>query len=69
MSGLDRIRVPETKRWIASVIIGVATIMGLMVSASWWASGPWWQFVLSAIVSALVGVVVSAAFLGGKPRR
>ena len=69
MSGLDRIRVPETKRWIASVIIGVSTIMGLMVSASWWMAGPWWQLLVAAAISGGIGYAVAFGFLRDRRRR
>ncbi|MBJ3763018.1 hypothetical protein ILP92_09710 [Maribius pontilimi] len=69
MSGLDRIRVPESKRWIASVIIGVATVMGLMVSASWWMAASFLHFIVAAVVSAAIGVAISVLFLRDKRRR
>ncbi|SEM83912.1 hypothetical protein [Palleronia pelagia] len=69
MSGLDRIRVPESKRWIASVIIGVATVMGLFLSASWWMAGGLSRVVIAALVSAAVGWVVAFAFLRDRRRR
>lgn len=59
MSGLDRIRVPENRRWIASVITGVLTVMGLMVSSSWWAGAGWGRFAISFAVSLAISYAIA----------
>lgn len=62
MSGLDKIRVPENRRWALNLMIAVLTVLGLMVSASWW-TGSTGRFAIAAIASCLIGWALSVATL------
>ena len=52
MSGLDKIRVPDNRRWLLNLMIAVLTVLGLMISASWW-MGSQGRFTIAAIVACL----------------
>ena len=58
MSGLDRVRVPHDRRWIFALATVVLTVMGLMVSASWWAGAAGWRFPVALVVSVVVAAVI-----------
>ncbi|EKE43518.1 hypothetical protein OCGS_2250 [Oceaniovalibus guishaninsula JLT2003] len=69
MSGLDRIRVPDDRRWLLNLMIGVLTVLALMVSASWWA-GSAGRFAIALVGAALAAWLLSAFVIRQmKPRR
>ena len=59
MSGLDRLRVPDNKRWLLNVMIAVLTALALLVSAEWWV-GSSGRFTIAAVLACLGAWVVSA---------
>jgi hypothetical protein len=63
VSGLDRIRVPENRRWQFSMVVAVFVALGLMVSASWWSGEALWRFAAAAGGSAFIGWIVARAFV------
>ncbi|KKM72471.1 hypothetical protein LCGC14_1420150, partial [marine sediment metagenome] len=67
---LDRVKMPDNRRWIFSVVAAVAFIMCMMLSASWWAGAPVSRLVIAAIVSLVLslGAGAIAARLGRRRR-
>ncbi len=63
MSGLDRIRVPENRRWQFTLAFAVTVFLCMMLAASWWAGAPVWRLAVAGAVSAAVGWVAAGAFL------
>ncbi|KAF0675036.1 hypothetical protein [Profundibacterium mesophilum] len=70
MSGLDRVKMPENRRWILSVVAAVVFIMCMMLSASWWVGAPISHLVIAAVVSLAIGLFVGMiAARRGRKRR
>lgn len=63
MSELDPLRAPKGQRWFFGLLCGVVTIMGLLITAEWWAGAEIWKGIVAAGLSVLVGVVLARAIV------
>ncbi len=63
MSGLDRIRVPENRRWQFTLAFAVIVVLCMMLGASWWMGAPAWRGAVALVISAAFGWIGAGAFV------